>query len=151
MQPLWLRYIRLLSIVVEARIEIALSRWSARVLSLLISAIAGGMALFFAAVGLAAWVAGAANWGKGFLVGAGLWAVILILQLTYGQVWLRRRLTPQEALYRLRLAQAGIRLIEKSLRPPAFSSLLVSNLYRYLGNLIWSLIRRWLRKWIPFL
>lgn len=150
MPATWLRYLRLWGIALEARMEIVLSRWTARVLRLVLLTLTGGVAMLSLTGAVIAWSAGSGDWGKGFLIGACLWGSLFLLIWLFGQGWLRRALLPHDAAYRLRLAQAGMRLIERS-PMPATSQGILTGLYPYLGRFVWQIVRRWLRRWIPFL
>lgn len=150
MLSVWLRYLRLWSIALEARLEIALSRWTVRVVRLLLLILTAGIAILSLTGALIAWTAGADSWGRGFLAGASLWGTLFLLIWLFGQGWLRRTLLPYEATYRLRLAQSGMRLIERT-QTPLPSQNLLTPLYPYLGRFVWQIVRRWLRRWIPFL
>ncbi|MCS6895993.1 MAG: hypothetical protein NZZ60_07625 [Bacteroidia bacterium] len=151
MQSLWLRYIKLLTISLEARFELALGKWAARLLTviLLVSSLAVTLLLLTAAV--VTWAAGAVRWGYGFLIGAGLWAALSFVVTTFGHSLLRRQMISREAIYRLRLAQSGMRLIERSLSDSPGEKGLLPGLMGHIGRLLWSIVKQWLRKWVPFL
>ncbi|MCX8112417.1 MAG: hypothetical protein N3E49_04365 [Bacteroidia bacterium] len=151
MKGLWLRYLRLWSVSLEARLEILLSRWAARLVGLIVIVAAGGITLLLLTAALIAWAAGTTTWSFAFLAGSGLWGAILIVSLVLGRQWIKRLLFPREALYRLQLAQSGLRLIEKSLVKSQTAPAITSIIYRYLGQIAWGAVRKWLRKWIPFL
>ncbi len=150
MQPLWLRYLRLWGIALEARIELALSRWTVRLLRVVVILLAGGIALLLLTAAAIAWAAGNSAWGQGFLVGASIWIGLLVMLLVLGRMWLNSMLFPKDAAYRLRLAQSGMRIIEKTQQPSPAQNFF-STLYPLIGRFIWQVFRRWLRKWIPFL
>lgn len=150
MQPLWLRYLRLWGIALEARLELALSRWTARILRVMLMLLAGGMVLILLTAAAITWTAGSSAWGRGFLVGAGIWMGLLVILIVPGRLWLNKVLFPKDAAYRLRLAQSGMRIIEKTQQPSPTQAFLPT-LYPLIGRFIWQVFRRWLRKWIPFL
>ncbi|MCS7298143.1 MAG: hypothetical protein RMK19_08615 [Bacteroidia bacterium] len=151
MSSLWLRYLRLWGIMLEARIEMVLLRWTVRVVSLFLIIGAGGLMLLLLTAGVISWIGGAERWAFGFWTGAALWGGIAVLIGVFGGSSLRRALPWQPASYRLRLAQAGLRLIEQR----AFQSLsarpILALLYQYLGRFLWQIALRWLRRRIPFL
>lgn len=135
----------------EARLEIVLGRWAARFVAAMLFSFFFVMTLSLLTAALIAWLAGVPKWSYGFLIGASVWGGVTALAGVLGHGLLHRRMVSKEAIYRLRLAQSGMRLIEKSLAEPYTAKSLSSALTAPLGRLLWFFIRRWLRKWIPFL
>lgn len=150
MQPLWLRYLRLWSAALEARLEIALTRWGCRMLHFLLIVAAMGIALLLATAGLIAWIVGTSEWAIAFIGAAGFWLTLGVLFWVLGRRILYALLTPRSALYRLRLAQAGLRLIETKLATASPSSLALSP-FRWLSQIAGRWLWYTLRRWLPFL
>lgn len=150
MEKRWLQYLRLWGIALEARIEMALGRWLANLAFILVLFVAGLMAMILATASLVSWIVEADAWALGFLIGTLVWVGIAAgVGLTL-RGHLRRTLVPKEANYRLELAQAGMRLIEKEV-VPAPTPRWVQWAAPLLKRWILSLILRWVRRWIPFL
>lgn len=148
----WLRYGRLWLTATEARLTLQLNQWAARTLSLVLGAtslLIGG--LLCTTAGLL-WLSQQIGWVAALLLTGSFWLAIGLLLAWQGPKWLLRFFSPQEALYRLRLAKAGMQLIEKHLAErasptpvPDWLQTLLSWAWRNLRRL---LLRR-LRAWLP--
>lgn len=150
MERRWLQYLRLWGVALEARIEMALGRWLANLAFTLLLFVAGFVAMILATAGLVSWIVGADSWALGFLIGMLVWVGIALGVGFILRGQLHRALVPKEANYRLELAQAGMRLIEKEVMPaplPRWVDWVAPLLKRWAI----SLIVRWLRRWVPFL
>ncbi|MCS6790414.1 MAG: hypothetical protein NZ580_05495 [Bacteroidia bacterium] len=150
MERRWLQYLRFWGTALEARFEMALGRWMANLAFTLLILVAGLMAMILATASLVSWIVGANSWALGFLVGMLVWVGSMLGVGLILRKLLRRALVPKDAIYRLELAQAGMRLIEREMIPvrlPQWTEWVVPILKRWAI----SLVMRWLRRWLPFL
>lgn len=148
----WLRYSRLWLIATEARLTLRLNTWAARTLHLFFVGLFLFVGGLFCSASLLLWLSRPLGWVSALLLVGGLWVSAALLLAWRGPRWLHRYFAQREALYRLRLAQAGMQLIQKRLaqEPPplAFPPWLApvfSWLWRSLRKSIFRKLRTWLR------
>ncbi len=147
----WLRYSRLWLIATEARLTLRLNTWAARTLHLFLVALLlliGGM---LCSAGFLLWLGQLIGWVSALLLVGALWIGAGLLLAWRGPRWLHRYFAQHEALYRLRLAQAGMQLMQKYLTQepsspslPAWLSPLLSLLWRSLRQNLFRKLRAWL-------
>ncbi|MEN2991951.1 MAG: hypothetical protein ABDH91_00150 [Bacteroidia bacterium] len=147
----WLRYARLWIVALEARTELVLGRWAARILAVIFLGLALAFTLTLATLALIAVIAGFPRWSLAFGLAALIWMGFSWLLALFLPRWLYRRLMARQSLYRLRLAQAGMRLIEKTATPPPTEPSALLNLLPSLLPILWKkVIWPILRRWLPF-
>lgn len=148
----WLRYSRLWLIATEARLTLRLNAWAARTLYLFFM----GLLLFIGGLlctaSLLLWLSQLLGWATAFLLVGVLWVSAGLLWAWQGPRWLHRHFAQQEALYRLRLARAGMQLIQKQLAEapspsglPPWLTPLLGLLWRGLRTSVFRKLRAWLR------
>ncbi len=138
---LFFRYLRLLTWYTEARLSYLLSRTLADTLHLLWVGIALFIALLcFSAAFLFA-LAKPLGLSTALLLTGLLWTLLAAASLLFLKPWLYKRFQTRRHLYRMTIAQSGLRLIEKRLFPAASES-----------PSIWAsllpILSQWLWKWL---
>jgi membrane protein implicated in regulation of membrane protease activity len=141
---LLLRYFRLLIWYAEARLNYLLSRALAETLHLLWVGIAALIALLCLSAALLLALSHLLSPPMALLLTGLLWGLIAIISAFFLRPWLYKRFQTGRHLYRMTLARAGLRLMEKNLlsRPPQLSpsSSLVASLL--------PLLSQWIAKWL---
>ncbi|RMF53157.1 MAG: hypothetical protein D6750_01270 [Bacteroidetes bacterium] len=152
MQRWLLRYARLWLNAAEARAELVVGRWAVRLLVGLAVGVAVGVALLLATAAFVAWKG--PLWGWSFTLGlvAAVWLLVGVGTAYVLPRVLYRAFRLEEAAYRLRLARAGLRLLEEKL-PPTEAPLapLWQAAWPWLAKLLQRLLRSLIKKWLPFL
>lgn len=139
-----LRYARLWLIAAEARVELLLIRWVSRLLTLLALLIGGIGVLIFLSLAFYSWKAPV--WGAPltFLTLAGLWLLGITAVGWFLPRSIHRFLPLHSATYRLRLARAGMRLIEEELESPPRPAAPPKGIPTWLLAYFWNWGKRWL-------
>lgn len=151
MRSWFFRYVRLWVRASEARAELLVSRWVGRLLAWIAALFAGGIALLLATVAFILWVGDSLGWAGAFVIGALIWIGLAGIGFWIIPRAVRSSRLVQDALYRMKLAQAGMRLLEKRLSPPESdaSPPWLSAAYTFLGRWLSRWILRLVRKWLP--
>ncbi|MCS7188815.1 MAG: phage holin family protein [Bacteroidia bacterium] len=151
----WVRYLKFWIIFIEAKAELAVGRWATRMLTILGVGIASLFAAILWSSALLFWLSQRWGWpAAGILVGS-FWLLGAFLMAWWGPKWIQRRLLLKEVIYRLRLAQAAMQLMEKTYFPKERKQRISASIATLLIPLVWSWGRRWIMKkikrWIPLL
>ncbi len=152
MQRWLLRYARLWLTAAEARAELLIGRWAVRLLVGLAVGVTGGVALLLGTAAFIAWKGPLWGWPFTLALVAMAWLVVGVGAAYILPRMLSRAFRLEEAAYQLRLARAGLRLLEEKL-PPTEAPL--SPLWQaarpWLAKLLQHLLRSLIKKWLPFL
>lgn len=152
MQRWFLRYARFWLTAAEARAELLAGRWILRLIVGLGVGLTLFVALMLATAAFIAWKGPLWGWPFTFALMAITWLLIgvgvayLLPRLLY------RALRLEGAAYRLRLASAGMRLLEEKLSPTeAPWAPLWQTALPWLAKLLQRFLQSLLKKWFPFL
>ncbi|MCX7606071.1 MAG: hypothetical protein N2170_02235 [Bacteroidia bacterium] len=141
----WVRYAKFWLIAIEARTELILGRWLSRLITLLWVGMAVFIATLLCTAALVFWFAEKWGWVSAFLVASGLWLGGAFLIGWGAPRWLRNQFAYREALYRYRLARAGIRLMERGGRQSVMASF-PSLWGQWILPFVWRMGKRWLMR-----
>lgn len=152
MQRWLLRYARFWLTAAEARAELLIGRWAVRLLVGFAIGVAIGVALLSATAAFVAWKGPVWGWPFTLALVAAVWLGIGIGAAYVLPRLLYRAFRLEEAAYRMRLARAGMRLLEEKL-PPTEAPLapLWQIALPWLTKFLQRFFRSLLKKWFPFL
>ena len=149
----WRRYFRLWLVALEARTELLLYRWTSRTFALVWASFALGVSLLCLTGALLVWLGRVWGWLPALLVIGVGWLLLGGVILWKGASLFRRSLPVQDAAYRLRLAEGGLRLMEAHILGAAGpKGAIPPSLWATIGLFLWRWGQRWLvrklRQWI---
>lgn len=143
MRASWLvRYVRLLTWYTEARLSYLLSRTLVETILLVWTGLAIFIALLCLSASLVMAIKPLVGLPLALLLAGFLWLLVAAASVFFLRPYLHKRFKTGRHLYRMTLARAGLRLLEKNLTtPPAASS------PGFVG-LIELFLSRWLSRWL---
>lgn len=140
-------------VALEARAELLLYRWTSRTLMLVAAGFAFGVSLLCLTGALLVGLVRVWGWIPTLLVIGVGWFLLGGVMLWKGTRLFRRSLPVQDAVYRLRLAEGGLRLMEEHiLGAPDPKGAIPPSLWATMAPFLWRWGQRWLvkklRQWI---